>query len=400
MHVAFVHRRGPGQFRNLARRLIQQGAEATLIAESFEADEPGLETIPYALGGGRKPGYHRFLRATDHHVGTGEAVAACLERLARTGRRPDIVVGHLGWGGLLFMKDVLPEVPALGYCEFYHRGHDSDLDFDASTPVPTEARMQVRVRNAAQLLTLHAIEAGLSPTHWQKEQYPQAVRGRISVCHDGIDTQFCRPDGSATLTLRNGRTLSAGEPIVTYAARNLEPYRGFPQFMRAAARVAAQRADVTFLVIGRDGVSYGRPRDDGRNWRDVAMEECGLDPARVLFVDWLPYDQLIRAFQISSIHVYLTYPFVLSWSFLEAMACGALVLGSATPPVQEVLTHGRNGLLADFHDPEQQAELIMEALASPQKFAPLRDAARKTVLARYELDRCLARQSQILESLL
>ncbi|OYY25794.1 MAG: glycosyl transferase, partial [Azorhizobium sp. 35-67-15] len=272
--------------------------------------------------------------------------------------------------------------------------------FDPDDPVTNDDRQRLRLRNSAQLLTLEAMDGGISPTRWQKARYPAPFLGRIAQCHDGVDTQVFQPDSQARLRLPDGRELAPGDPVVTYAARDLEPYRGFPQFIRAAARVARARPDALFVVAGGDGVSYGRPPADGRTWRETAMAQSGLDPARVVFLGSVPHATLRRLFQVSAAHVYLTYPFVLSWSVLEAMACGALVIGSATAPVEEVIADGISGLLVPFFDEEALAARIGEALDDAAQYAPLRARARRTVVERYDLQRCLARQTALIASLL
>lgn len=379
--------------------MVDLGHEVVLVAERFDRLLSGVLHVRYAPEPSRSAP-HPALVATDHHVRTGEAVARSLDRLRRRGRVPDLVVGHVGWGGLLFVKDVLPHVPVLGYCEFFHQARGGDLDFGAERPASPLDRARARMRNAAQLTTLHGIEAGLAPTRFQRDGYPSAVRSRIGVCHDGIDVATCRPAPDASLTLPDGRILRAGQPIVTYAARDLEPYRGFPQFLDVAAEVARRCPEAVFVAVGRDGVSYGARRPDGRSWREAEMERSGLDPSRIAFPGWLTHDDLVRLFQVSAAHVYLTVPFVLSWSMVEAMACGCVLVGSATAPVEEVIEHGRNGLLADFFDVSTLARHVEDALLRPAAMRSLRQDARRTVERRYSLPDCLDRQTTFVRHLL
>jgi glycosyltransferase involved in cell wall biosynthesis len=388
MHVLFVHRSGSGQFAHLIGRLVAEGAEVTLVTEKPERERPGVRQIVYSVG--EPATAHATLAATDYHVRTGEAVAAELSRLRRHDR-PDAIIGHVGWGGMLFARDAMPGVPLIGYCEYFYNAAGSDLDFDPATPVPEAERRRIRMRNAAQLVTLQTLDFAYAPTRWQQQQYPQALRQRIAICHDGIDMRACRPDAQATFTLPDGRVLRPGDPIVTFVARDLDPYRGYPQFMRAAARIAQARPEVSFVAVGGDGPGYGRPRPDGRLWREVMLEETGLG-ARITHIPWLDHDDLVRLFQVSAAHVYLSVPFVLSWSLLEAMACGCLIVGSATPPVQEVVRHGANGLLAPFFDEAVLARTVLAAIDGSPIVNGLRQAARRTVMAHYELEACLDRQ--------
>ncbi len=401
MRIVFIHRRGPGQFLHLAPHLASQGWEVTLVCETSDRPLPGVRTVRHRA----EPAPHGRTDATPHlatpeqHVRIGYRVAETLEALARLDGPPDLVFGHMGWGGLIFAKDVLPHTPLLGYCEYYHRPTGGDAGFDPAETVTMDDRQRLRLRNSAQLLTLDAMDGGISPTQWQRSRYPGAYHGRIALCHDGIDDRICHPDPQARFRLPDGRILAPGDPVVTYAARDLEPYRGFPQFIRAAAQVARKRPDALFVVAGGDGVSYGRAPADGRNWREVMMAETGLDPDRIVFLGTVPHAALLRLFQVSAAHVYLTYPFVLSWSVLEAMACGALVIGSATAPVLEVITDGENGRLVPFFDATALAEQMVDALAAGDRFAPLRAQARRTILERYAVARSLARQEALIGSL-
>ncbi|MGO4173122.1 glycosyltransferase [Bosea sp. TAF32] len=388
MHVLFVHRAGSGQFAALIASLVAEGVEVSLITERPEQEQPGVSQLVYSVE--ETSTRHPALAATEYHLRTGEAVAQLMERLKSTDP-PDIVLGHIGWGGLLFARDALPDAALIGYCEYYYRSAGSDLDFGMSDPVPAADRYRVRMRNAAQLLALDTLDAAYAPTQWQRQQYPMAYRKRIAVCHDGIDTTVCRPDADASFVLPDGRVLRPGSPVVTFVARDLDPYRGYPQFMRAAAILAARHPDLVFVVVGGDGAGYGRPRSDDNSWREAMCGETGLGE-RIVHIPWLPYENLIRLFQVSAAHVYLTVPFVLSWSLLEAMACGCLVIGSDTEPVREVIRDGGNGLLTPFHDEELLAERIAEALAQPVLARSLKRAARETVIASYERERCIDRQ--------
>jgi glycosyltransferase involved in cell wall biosynthesis len=399
MPYVFVHRHAPGQFVHLIARLVALGHEVVVVAEHFERPIPGARCLPYAVAPAA-PGTASSMRAAGFHVRTGEAVAAVLDRLRRAGLRPEAIVGHTGWGGLLFTKDVFPDVPVLGYCEFYHHATDSDFDFGRPGKVVSLAdRTRIRLRNAAQTATLGTIEAGLSPTRWQRDLYPAALRNRIMVCHDGIDTTLCRPDDGAVVTLPDGRCLSRADRLVTFVARDLDPYRGFPQFLEMAAAVANADPSVTFVAVGGNGPGYGAPRTDGRTWQEAEMARTGLDPARIHFPGWLPHGDLIRLFQLSSAHVYLTVPFVLSWSLLEAMSCGCLVVASATPPVREVVAHRRTGILVDFFATSDLAEAVTEALAHPLRNSAVRAAAREYIRRRFDLEACLDRQMSILAAL-
>ncbi|HVY19767.1 MAG TPA: glycosyltransferase [Bauldia sp.] len=396
MKIVFVHRRGAAQFRHLARHLAERGAEVTVICEQRDAPVAGVRFIVHPPATERTGAIPRHLAVADECAQHANLVAETLERMRHAEGAPDLVVGHIGWGGMLFVKDVLPRTPALAYCEYYFQPKGGDIGFDPRTPVSIAELSRARLRNMVQRATLDGIEGGISPTVWQRSRYPAAIRPRIAVCHEGVDVNLCRPDAAARFRLPNGRFLSPGDPVVTYVARDLEPYRGFPQFMRAAARIAARREDALFVVAGNDGISYGRAHISGRSWRAVMMEETAIDPSRIFFLGAIDHASLIRLFQVSAAHVYLTVPFVLSWSLLEAMACGCNVVGSDTAPVKEVIGDGHNGVLADFWDADAIAAQVMDGLARPEAMRPRRLAARATIEQRYRRGDCLARQVDIL----
>lgn len=400
MHIVFVHRHGPGQFVHIARRLILDGWTVTLVCETVDRPVPGLRVLRY--GNAPAPGTGQAAKAAAPvpFVEAGRRVAGILDRLTRTGRSPDLVVGHIAWGGMMFVKDALPDTPMLGFCEYYFQPEGGDVGFAPSDTRDMAQRQTMRLRNTIQLATLDQMDYGISPTHWQKSRYPDAYQPKIVALHEGIDTARARPDALATFRLPDGSLLRAGDPVVTFAARDLEPYRGFPQFMRAAARAADQDPRTRFVVAGGDGVSYGNGPEDGSNWRTRLLAETGLAPERIHFLGQIPHKDLIRLFQVSAAHVYLTYPFVLSWSFLEAMSCGAPIIASATAPVQEVVRDGQNGRLVPFWDTDQTAARIHEALTAPQSFEDMRKEARKTILARYELGECTVRLQRLLTRLI
>lgn len=250
--------------------------------------------------------------------------------------------------------------------------------------------MRLRIRNATLQLTLDHVDHIVSPTLWQASRLPEWCAERVAVIHDGVDTARCHPDTAAVFAHpRIPKPLTRDNEVLTYVSRNLEPYRGFHRFMQALPTILKARPKAQVVIVGGDEVSYGSAPRSGGNWREVMLKEVGsrIDPSRVHFVGKLPYEQFIVLMQVSSLHLYLTYPFVLSWSVLEAMACGALVLGSDTPPVSEVIEPGRNGLLTSFHDPVQIARDAVAALATRDDYQVVREVARARVVERYDFER-------------
>ncbi len=333
----------------------------------------------------------------------GEAAARAALALRTEGFSPDVICGHPGWGETLFVKDVWPEARLLAYVEFAYSAKGADFGFDAEFKQDsTEAAFGLRVRNGAQFLAFEASDWIVSPTAWQASRLPEIFRSRLSVIHDGIDTDLVRPNRRpASPSPRDGVTCGVGDEIVTFVNRNLEPYRGYHSFMRALPEILRRRPNARAVIVGGSDVSYGAAAPNGRTWRDIFLEEVrgSLDLTRVHFVGKLPYTTYLKLLQVSAAHVYLTYPFVLSWSLLEAMAAGCMVIGSATPPVEEVIRHGENGVLVDFFSPQAIADATVEALAEPQAHRHLRAEARRSAET-YDLKRvCLPRHLRLIEAL-
>lgn len=389
MKFLFIHQNMPGQYVHVARHLARAGHEVTFITQPRNAQIAGIRKLEYqpALP---PSDAHEYVREFENGVANGLAVARLCEWLARDGFVPDIVIGHNGWGEILYVKEVWPQTPLLGYFEFYYRSRDSDVDFDREFPPEANAAMRLRTRNAINLLGLNAADWGQTPTEWQRSQYPKGYWDRITVVHEGVDTSLVKPDPTARLWLSSGRCLSRADEVVTYSARDLEPYRGFHVFMRALPQVLKQRPAAHVLIVGSDGVSYGQRPEQSASWRTQLLAELEgqLDLQRIHFLGRLSYSQYLTVLQISKVHVYLTYPFVLSWSLLEAMSAGCLTVGSDTPPVAEVMHDGENGQLVDFFDISAMADRIAAALA-PENDAindKIREAARNTVIRNYDVN--------------
>ena len=386
MKLLFVHQTFPAQYLHLVQYLRDAGHTVAFVTQRRDKEIAGIRMLEY-LPAPISPAAHPFIHDIENGALNGLAVARLCEGLKREGFTPDIVVGHTGWGELLFVKDIWPTVPLLGYFEFFYRSTGSDLDFDNEFPVNLDDAMRVRMRNATNLLSLDAADWGHTPTKWQRDQYPAEYHPRISVIHEGIDTEAVHPDATARLWLSGGLSFGSQDQVLTYSARRLEPYRGFHIFMRALPSVLSECPQAHVVIVGGDGVSYGRPPPSGPSWRLFMLGELRdrLDLSRVHFVGWLPYAQYLAVLQISAAHVYMTYPFVLSWGLLEAMAAGCAVIGSRTPPVEEVIDGSENGYLVDFFDPDALASRICQVLRNPAATTDMRRNARRHVVEHYDL---------------
>ncbi len=379
MRILIIHQNFPGQFRHVARCLLEQpGVEVLAIGRDTAPGLAGVPLLRYKPHRTASEAIHPYLRPFEDGVLHGQQVLRLLLDLKRKGYRPDIILAHPGWGETLFARDAFPAARLIHFCEFYYHTHGADANFDPEFPLDLDGAARIRTRNALHLLNLEHCDQGIAPTRWQLDLHPEAYRYKLIQLHEGIDTRVLQPDPRATLPLPNGTVLRAGMPVLTYVARNLEPYRGFHTFMRALPSILREHPDCQVVVIGGDDVSYGGRPKDAENWRSKLLRESPVDPARVHFLGKVPYATYCQALQVSAVHTYLTYPFVLSWSLLEAMACGCLIVASDTAPVREAIQHGENGLLVDFFDPQALAEAALDALNNPARHLEKRKQARRT----------------------
>jgi len=392
MKLLFVHQNFPGQYKHLApffasdprNQVVSIGEER----EDRKIAVKGLRHLVYPKPAGANKHTHHYLHSLEAAVRRGQAVARLAFGLRKEGFVPDVICAHPGWGEALYLKEVFPESCLLNYYEFFYQFHGQDTGFDPEYQPTPDDRFKIPTRNATHLLSLAAGDWGLSPTVWQRDRFPPAFRGTISVIHDGIDTAHVRANDHVKLTLEGvPGPLTRADEVLTYVARNLEPYRGFHTLMRALPEILRGRPRARVLIVGGDEVSYGRRPPGGKTYRDLLLDEVGadLDLARVHFLGRVPYPTFLKILQVSSVHLYLTVPFVLSWSMLEAMSAGCLLVASRTPPVEEAVVDGLNGLLVDFLSPADVAERVVDALASQAKYASLRREARRTVVERYDL---------------
>ncbi|MDR2124802.1 MAG: glycosyltransferase [Desulfovibrio sp.] len=428
MKLLFIHQNFPGQYLHLVRFLLRAGHEIVGIGENANIKNrgvlPGCTTIGYPTPQKAGPATHHYLRGLEAAVRRGQAVARTLRALKRRGFVPDVVSLHPGWGEGLFVRDFFPRTPLIMFCEFYFRAGQADVGFDPEFPTDLDGNVGIHLRNTAQVMSLLTADGCVCPTEWQASRYPAFIRDKMRIIHDGVNVDYMTPNPDESIVLQrlkqpgHSRFLDAPAPeddaretvgsllrlsradkVVTYAARNLEPYRGIHIFLRMLPELQKRHPDAHVVIAGNDGTSYGKAPPDGRCYKDIYLAETAdrLDMSRIHFVGRIAYASLRALFRVSTAHVYLTYPFVLSWSCLEAMSCGALTVASATGPVLEAIRHGGNGLLANFFDREKLLATLDDILKNPSAFDAVRTRARQSVVEKYGLDKCLRAQWKLLE---
>ena len=402
MKVLLMHPNFPAQFLNLCLALGRHpNAEVVFLTERKEGELPGIRKIYYEPSPESHPDTHPFVKSVESAVRQGQSAYRAAAQLKREGFQPNLVMGHSGWGSTMFMRDLFPQAAFIGYFEWFYRAHGADLDFDPADKPNQLGELRVRTLNWPFMIDLAACDGGISPTHWQWSQFPAEMRSKIWVCHDGIQTERYAPNPGNGLNFPDlGINLTAGEEIVTYVGRGMETYRGFPQFMQAMALVLKQRPNCHVVVVGAERIAYGgKPPSGYTSYKQWALKEVDLDWSRVHFTGLLPRNRYLEVLQASHAHIYLTFPFVLSWSMMEAMSTGCLLVASDTPPVRELLVDGENGLLVDFFDVKAIAAKTIEALTNQQQYERLRTAARQTIVEHYDWRSIVPRQLAFLDGM-
>ena len=408
MKVLFIHQNFPGQFKFLAPALAQAGHDVSAMIMQ-KVDAPywhGVRLVPYGVDRGSTAGIHPWLVDFETKTVRGEACFRAALRLRETGFVPDVIVAHPGWGESLFLKHVWPEAKLGVYCEFFYRSEGADVGFDPEFPAHDAGEVcRLQLKNLNNFLHFEVADAGISPTEWQASTFPEPFRSQITVVHDGIDTEALTPNPAVQLTLNDKLTLTRDDEIITFVNRNLEPYRGYHIFMRALPGLLRARPKARILIVGGDGVSYGAPPKEGQKWKDIFTQEVrseisNEDWTRVHFLGNISYKHFIPLLQLSRVHVYWTYPFVLSWSLLEAMSVGCAIVASDTQPLHEAIRHEETGRLVDFFDPQGLVREVCDLLEDAPARERLGAAARAFAQRTYDLKSiCLPQQLRWVEEL-
>jgi len=391
MKILFLHSNFPAQFRHLAVALAQDTGHQVIFATARkEGQMQGIYKVVYTQS--RKPHKetHHYVKTLEDAVLQGQAVYRELDKLRKDGFMPDVVYGHSGWGAPLFVKDIFPATRLLCYFEWFYRDRGSDVGFDPAEPVTIDDRLRIRIKNAPILSDLYSCDAGLCPTAWQASQFPKEYTSKINILHDGVDTKYFSPMKNKSLILPEiNLDLSGEREIVTYVSRGLEPYRGFPQFMEMVSMLQKRRKKCHVVVVGEDRVAYGKHLSYGKTYKQAMLQRYDFDLKRLHFTGRLSYAQYLQVLRASSAHVYLTRPFVLSWSMLEAMSAGCLIVASDTRPVTEVIEDGVNGILVNFFNVKEITDRVEAVLDNPDRMKAIGHNARETILEKYDLAKLL-----------
>ena len=385
--ILFVHQNFPGQFPHIADALVARGDKVAAIGGKTAKDRPGVKLVRWDNKRGSTPGIFDAATRAEADLIRARAAAAAAVELRKSGFVPDLIIGHPGWGETIHLKDIFPEARLILFGEFYYRQFGADVNFDREFDTPTvEQAMRTNGKNATQSLAYVMADLIISPTRFQASTFPDILRNRITVLHEGIDLSHARANPDARLTLSNGRVLDRSTPVITFINRNFERLRGFHVFMRALPAFLDAVPEAHVVAIGADGAGYGGARSDGKGWRAAMLAELGarLERNRVHFVGRVPHKTMVDIFSIGAAHVYYTYPFTLSWSLVEAMACESLILGSDTAPVRDAITHGRDGMLLDFFDVGALSQAMIDAVRHPEHFTAMRKQARLTAIDRFD----------------
>ncbi len=388
LNILIVHQNFPGQFPHVAAALAARGDRVVAIGSKTAREIPGVELRRYALKRGNTPGTSAWLTKPESDLIRAEGAAEAALSLRSDGFVPDVILGHSGFGEMIHLKEVFPKARMIAFGEMFYRTEGFDSGFDPEfAAIGFDRRLDVNAKNAGAALTCLLADVIVSPTAFQASSYPPSLRDRIIVHHEGIDVPPAVRQPRKVRLAPSGLVLDGSQPLVTYISRVLEPTRGFHTFMRALPAVMAARPEAQVVAIGgRLSTGYGAPTHDGRSWLDHMLDEVGakIDQRRFHAMGTVEHGAMIDILSHSWAHVYLTIPFVLSWSLLEAMACEAPIIASDTAPVRDAIADGREGRLVDFFNADELAEAIIHNLDNQAALHEQRAQARRTVQERFD----------------
>jgi glycosyltransferase involved in cell wall biosynthesis len=390
MNILFIHQNYPGQYKHILDWIATSRChQIVFLTQKRDVPaEKGIHGVRYEPDHVPAPDAYPYSAEFEKCCANGTKVADVCRNLEGQGFKPDIVIGHSGWGETLFLKEMWPDVPVLSYFEyFYTASGGGAVGFDPEFPISEAMPFVMSARNSVNHLAFAACDMGQTATQWQKNGYPKNFHQKIRVMHEGIRTDLCVPNANASAKLgRIAVPVDRNDEIFTYMARNMEPVRGFHMFMRALPKILGARPNARAIVIGGNNVSYGRELSEGHTYRGMLESEIGdqIDWSRVHFLGQVPYDVYLTVIQMSRCHIYLTVPFVPSWSMMEAMSMGATLVASDVSPVREIITDKRTGFLVDFFSPDALAAKVVEVLAHRDNYRSIGMAARDHIVRKYD----------------
>ncbi len=406
MNFLFIHQNFPGQFCHLASKLAEEGHQVVgLGINEADKNKPLSEKVKhvrYKLHKGTTKEAHHLVKEIEAKTIRGEACAIACNQLKDRGFRPDLIYGHPGWGELLFIKTVWPDVPLICFQEYFYNeeGFDCNFDLEFARERDFRSKSMLIMKNAYLYMTLEQADWNVCPTHFQASTYPDKWKNKFSVIHDGINTDVVKPaEEPVGVKLKDGTKLTKKNDVITFINRRLEPYRGVHTMIRAIPQIQKKNPKAHIVIMGDEkGTSYGAACEKGE-WKDKFLKEIKgqYDPSRVHFTGAIPYNQYLKILQISSAHVYLTYPFVLSWSLMEAMAVGCPIIGSDTAPIREIIQHGYNGVLFDFFSPNDLCDSVTDILKHKELGLYYGKNARQDILDNYDLKDCIDKQVTLIK---
>jgi glycosyltransferase involved in cell wall biosynthesis len=397
MHVLFVHQNFPAQFRYIAPRLINDyGWQCSFCTERAEGELPGVRKIIYKARGGATVANSVFTRNYENAVAHAHGVFEALKQTPDL--RPDLIVAHTGFGSSLFLP-FLYDAPIINFLEFFYSPVGQDLGFRPEMPVGETELLRSKTNNAMILLDVVNCDRGWTPTHYQRDFFPPQLQTKIDVIFDGIDTAVYHRKDGASERVRNHWKIDPSHRIVSYVARGFEMMRGFDVFMKAAKILCDKRPDLTFVVVGTDKIHYGSDLKfiEENTFRHHILGKGGYDLSRFRFTGYVAQEMLADILSAADAHIYLTEPFIASWSMVDAMACGAVLIASDQTCVREYVVPGENGLLVNFFDAEGLAEQTLKVLADPAAHRHLGEAAIRTVVEKFSLDVAIPRIKDLFE---
>jgi len=396
MHILYVHKNFPAQFGHVAARLVHdRGYQCTFVTNLPGGDVSGIRRIHYEPRGGAKASTHYMARSFENAIAHSHGVYEACKAAGEL--KPDLIVAHSGFGSTLFLRE-LYDCPIINYFEYFYHAHGSDLDFRPQFPPREQDVLRSYARNAMILLDLDNCDTGYCPTHYQRSLFPDNFADKLQVIFDGIDTDLWSPKANQPRVIQ-GRAIDQDTRIVTYVSRGFEAMRGFDIFMQVAKRIYREEPNTIFVVVGEERTAYGGDEKhiSASSFLKHVLARDEYDLSKFAFTGRLPPRQLAEILAMGNLHLYLTVPFVLSWSLFNALSCGCTVVASNTPPVRELIEHETTGLLADFHDVDTFTKYALRVLRDPSEHRHMGETGRRLICEKYTVEQSISRMLQLYE---